>query len=410
MSVDSNTVAVIGMGRVGLPFSLFLDSLGFNVIGVDRDKNLIEMIGLKKMPFAETGCQALLDRARLKVSDSIEHAAQAKYLVVTVGTPLVPNIETDLSAIRAVFAAMLKVLRPGHVVILRSTVAPETTSFLKNYIEANTDLRVGRDIALAFCPERLAENKALDELRKLPQVIGSNDELSRGEAEGLFAHFKVKLFHTNYVAAELVKLFNNASRYVDFALANQFAIIAGEYGQNIYQLRQMANEDYPRGFIYSPGLTAGTCLRKDFGFINERHASPDLFLSAWKVNEYMPYYLVKEMTSRTSLTSKNVAVLGYTFKRDTDDVRDSLVPKLIRYIERQVPAKITLHEPFREELTLDGYANVPLKQCLEDAQAVFVAMNHSQFTFDQMRELVPSGTWVIDIWNCLGRGEFIFQT
>lgn len=402
-------VAIIGLGRVGLPLALFLESLGIKVTGIDRDPKLLATLRERRMPFHETGCDELIKLSKMNLSESIAAARDAEYIIITVGTPLHNHIEADLGYIKMVAQDLVAVLKRGHMVILRSTVAPETTLFLKQYLERHTGWKVGQELGLAFCPERLAENHALQELRTLPQIIGTDDELSRSKAEKLFANFGVKLFFTDYLSAELVKLFNNISRYLEFALANQFAMIANQYRTNIYEIVKMANEGYPRGYIFSPGFTAGTCLRKDFGLLNERTPTPDLLLSAWKINEHMPYHLVEAITRRTPLLNKNVAVLGYSFKKNSDDLRDSLVPKLVRYIERQVPAKITICEPHLDVPMLDGHPNVPLKECLEDADVVFVAMNHDHFVYHNALMRIPHGAWVVDIWNCLGQGEFIFR-
>ena len=155
----------------------------------------------------------------------------------------------------------------------------------------------------------------------------------------------------------MVKLFNNNYRYIEFAIANQFAILANNFGQNIYDIIEMCNYNYPRGKIFKPGLTGGTCLRKDFGMLNERVSNSDLFLSAWKVNEYMPYHLASTISDKYNITGKNIGVLGYSFKKNSDDIRESLVPKLIRQIEKKIPKNIYLSEPCSKLKKLDNYEN-----------------------------------------------------
>ena len=198
---------------------------------------------------------------------------------------------------------------------MRSTIGPETTTYVKNYIEQKTKFKVGKNLFLTFCPERIAENQAIKEFSELPQIIGAEDEKSFIKAEKVFKKINVKLFKTNFLSAELVKLFNNNYRYIEFAIANQFAILANNFGQNIYDIIEMCNYNYPRGKIFKPGLTGGTCLRKDFGMLNERVSNSDLFLSAWKVNEYMPYHLASTISDKYNITGKNIGVLGYSFKK-----------------------------------------------------------------------------------------------
>ena len=218
----------------------------------------------------------------------------------------------------------------GHLLCLRSTVAPGTTRFVHKWIERHTRLRVGKEIFLAFCPERIAEGRAYEELHTLPQIIGAEDDESHRRAAELFAHLAPEILPSSYVTAELVKLFNNILRYVHFALANQFAMIADEFGANIYETRRLANYKYPRSFLAAPGMTAGTCLRKDFGMINEWSPYPDMLLSAWKVNEYVPAFLVDHLLQRTEIHDTVVAILGFSFKAETDDVRDSLAAVALR--------------------------------------------------------------------------------
>ena len=151
------------------------------------------------MPFWEAGCQDLLDKSEIRETDSVKTLSEVESIIITVGTPLNQHIESDLSSVRAVIRDLLKVLRPEQLLVLRSTVAPETTAYLKKFLELNSNLKVGKDIGLAFCPERLAENKALAELETLPQIIGTEDDLSREKAEALFSKFGLKIFHSNYV-------------------------------------------------------------------------------------------------------------------------------------------------------------------------------------------------------------------
>ncbi len=170
----------------------------------------------------------------------------------------------------------------------------------------------------------------------------------------------------------------------------------------------MANSNYPRGTIASPGLTAGTCLRKDFGMINELVPTPDLMLSAWKVNEYIPYHIVETALNKTELYGKQIAVLGYTYKKNSDDTRDSLVPKLIRYIERQTPSNITVCEPHIKSDAIGEYLNVDMPKCLESAEVIFIAVNHDCFSDPAaFRGMAQPGAWVIDVWNCLGTGHIV---
>jgi UDP-N-acetyl-D-mannosaminuronic acid dehydrogenase len=321
-------VCVIGTGRVGLPLGLsFLDA-GMRSVGVDVDSALISQVNAGIMPFQEAGYDELVARRQFQIFDDPAIVSKSAAIVVTVGSPLHNHIETDLSQIERVLEEVTPHLREGQLICLRSTVAPGTTQFVRRWLERYTSLTVGVDVFLAFCPERIAEGKSFTELHTLPQIIGSEDSESERRTTKLFRRITEEVLPTNYVTAELVKLFNNILRYVHFALANEFAMIADEFGANIYEAQRLANYKYPRSFLASPGLTAGTCLRKDFGMINERSPYPDMLLSAWKSNEFMPAFLVEKLLKRTDIHGRIVAILGFTFKADSDDLRDSLAPKI----------------------------------------------------------------------------------
>ncbi|OGQ07208.1 MAG: hypothetical protein A3G32_04335 [Deltaproteobacteria bacterium RIFCSPLOWO2_12_FULL_40_28] len=403
--MEKKKIAIIGIGRVGLPFALYLDALGFDVVGIDRDQAMVEKVNQRKMPFIEPGCDELLTQSKMTCTTSYDAVSKVDYIILTVGTPLMSHIETDLSNIEHVLEIIHPLLRPHQCFILRSTVAPKTTDYVKKFIEKYTKLKVGINFGLTFCPERLAEHKALAELKTLPQIIGCEDNMSYEMAEKIFSTFGVKIFRTTFISAELTKLFNNTSRYIDFAVANQFAIIANNFGQNIYEILRLSNEDYPRGYIYSPGFTAGTCLRKDFGMINELSPGPDLLLAAWKVNEFMPYHLVELASRHVNLNTAKIAVLGYTFKSNSDDLRDSLVPKLLRYLERLVPKEVSIVEPNIQAQSIDGYPNLSLEEALKDADAVFIATNHDEFKTKKVWDLLKKGCVLIDLWNCLGENK-----
>ena len=351
-------VIVIGIGIVGLPLSLYLEKLNFKTLGLDKNIELINKLKNKKMPFVENGCDKLIKNSKINFTSDYKNISNCKNIVITVGSPLLQNIETDLSAIKNTITNLIPYLKKNQNIILRSTLAPRTTIYVKKLIKKFSNLIVGKDIGLSFCPERLAENRALYELKRLPQIIGADDKLSKKMAIDFFKNFKVKLFSTTTLSSELVKLFQNTSRYIEFATANLFSLYANNFDQNIHEIIEIANYKYPRGKISKPGLTSGTCLRKDFGFINELNHSPDLMLSAWKINEYMPLHIVNTLKNFKEIKNMKIGILGATFKKDSDDLRDSLVPKLIRYLEREVPKGIKLYEPNINSKLILGYQNL----------------------------------------------------
>jgi UDP-N-acetyl-D-mannosaminuronic acid dehydrogenase len=414
-SADSTyEVCIVGTGRVGLPLGLTFVESGISAVGLDVDKELAELVNAGVMPFREPGYEEIIAGRTFHVVHDPSVVARAETIVVTVGTPLHNHIETDLSQVQDVLEGIGEHLRPGQLLCLRSTVAPGTTQFVERWLGRNTELRIGENFFLAFCPERIAEGKAHEEIRTLPQIVGTRDPASRARAVALFERITREVLTTDYVTAELVKLFNNILRYVHFALANQFAMIADDFGANIHETRELANHGYPRSFLAAPGLTAGTCLRKDFGMLNEWSPYPDMLLSAWKMNEFMPTFLVDHLSQRRELHDSRVAILGFSFKADTDDLRDSLAPKLWRYVRRQLPAEIrisdrNLPDPIPEPGIRDA-RNWPIRDALDGVDAVFVATNHTGY-HEALRELARTrpDAWIADIWNVGCVNQIFYQ-
>lgn len=412
VDVETYDVCIVGTGRVGLPLGLSMMEAGIRAVGVDLDADLRAAVNNGRMPFSEPGYDELVARREFRIEADLAVAARADAIIITVGTPLAGHIEADLSQIHRVLEQLGPHLRPDQLLCLRSTVGPGTTEFVRRWIERHTDLTVGVDLWLAFCPERIAEGKAYEELHVLPQIVGAVDEESSRRAQALFGRLTDETLPTDFATAELVKLFNNILRYVHFALANQFALIAEDHGANIHETRRLANHGYPRSFLAAPGLTAGTCLRKDFGMLNEWSPYPDMLLSAWKVNEYVPNFLVENVSKRTSLQDKVVAVLGFSFKADTDDLRDSLAPKLWRYVQRQMPLEIRVSDHHLADPIPEPSAGNPRNWSVDEALAgagvVFVATNHTGYkeALKALADTAPD-TWVADIWN-VGETDQIF--
>lgn len=412
MSEFKYDIGIVGIGRVGLPLALSLRRVGFRVLGFDRDPALLAALDAGRMPFEEPGCDELLTEHGLDTTSDLARVAEARTIIITVGTPVQQHLEADLDHITQALGSMVPHLRAGHAILLRSTVAPGTCLYIRRLLERDTGLAVPDEIALAYCPERLAEGFALRELRELPQIIGSWDAASAARAREIFGRLTDELLESDVQSAELAKLFDNVYRYVEFALANQFTVVAARNGAEIHEVLRLANRNYPRGGIKRPGFTAGTCLRKDFAMLSDGTGELDLFTAAWRANEYMPRYLVEMALERTDLHDRVVAVLGGAFKRDTDDVRDSLTPKLLRRIAREVPRELRLHDPHLSmEMDLEGVPNRPLQPTLRGADVVFIAVDHSAFARDieQIAAALEPGVLVIDLWNVAGLDRVIYR-
>jgi UDP-N-acetyl-D-mannosaminuronic acid dehydrogenase len=374
------------------------------VLGIDNDPARLSAVREGRMPFAETGGQDLLDRVtaggRLSLSERVADAAGARQIVITLGTPSFSHIEIDMRDIRSALDDLLGVLAPGHCLILRSTVAPGTTEFVAGYLAKHRGFEIGEDVFVAHAPERIAAGRFLEEIDTLPCIIGGVGARSGEVAAELFGAFAAPIVQTTPVQAELAKIWANIIRYTHFALPNLLMMDCERYTANVFEVIDLINRDYPRGGIAQPGFTAGTCLRKDFTFSEERSAAPGMLLAVSRVNESVPLFLVEGAKRRLGeLANRKVAVLGLAFKADTDDERDSLAHKLIRLLEREL-ADVAVHDPHVATPTLS------FEDAVDGAELLVVAANHSEFrsprALASIAERAAGDCLIADPWNCWG--------
>jgi UDP-N-acetyl-D-mannosaminuronic acid dehydrogenase len=400
-------VAIIGCGRVGLPLALAFADRGLRTIGIEIDPERLEAVRAARMPFEEPGAQEVLDRVTaagtISWSDRVADAASAEHIVITLGTPSFSHIEIDMRDIRSALDDLLPHLRAGHSLTLRSTVAPGTTDFVAGYLRKHRELAVGEDVFVAHAPERIAAGRFFAEIVSLPCIVGGVGERSSEAVGRLFEVFGAPIVQTTPIQAELAKIWTNILRYVQFALPNRLMMECEQYGANVFEVIDLINRDYPRGGMAMPGFTAGTCLRKDFTFSEERSPAPGMLLAVSRVHESVPLFIVEGLKRRLgSLEGRKVAVLGLAFKADTDDERDSLAHKLIRLLEREL-ADVAVHDPHVQAPTAS------FGDALLDADAVVVAANHSEFRGrDVLRAIADTARHdavIADPWDCFGAAQ-----
>ena len=405
---------MIGVGRVGLPFALHLLEHGMDVIGVDRDPTLREIVNeQRRMPFDEPGFEHVIAAGKLKIVATVDQAGDRNCYLLTLGTPVGSHLEADLDAMRSVFGVLGTVVKPGDLIVLRSTLAPGTSLYLSRLLERASGLTRGKDFGFSYCPERLAEGRAREELTTVPQIVGVEDEYSRAMVRDLFGPLPVEKLYTNIRTAELAKLYANVGRYVEFATANYLAMTAVHHDVEPFEVLSLVNHNYPRPVPGRPGLTAGTCLRKDFGLLSEGGMQDSFLLDAWRINETLPDFLVSRAAAALGeLSTKRVGVLGLTFKANSDDLRDSLALKLVRLLARRAPAELRVYDPFVANVPeLAGYPVEYARsagELVRTCDVTFVATNHTSFV-EESRALTgllaEHGGFLVDPWNCLKTGR-----
>lgn len=408
MQSTNYDICVIGAGRVGLPLALTLAKNGFRVATLDRNLELIASLNKKEMPFEETGCQEILNEVKLTnyaTDQTLLQYPDAATYIITVGTPLLEHIEVDISQVTAAIQNLIeKIDIRNRTIILRSTIAPNTTEIIRKYIEQKTKLVCDKDFYLAFCPERIAEGFAIQELYNLPQIIGVTSDGAYEKAASIFSTYGTQLFRASYIEAELAKLFCNIYRYINFSIPNYFTYLSDQFGADVFDILKIANTGYPRNNgLKLPGFAGGICLVKDWGQINESFPQTDITLQAYKINQFTPKMYVDILSKKVDLTNKTVGVLGYTAKRDVDDTRDALTPKLLRYLQKKLPEKILINDPnlplgnFKDTYTGYEFNNISMQDVIANSEVVIIAMNHSEY-----EKLTPGdfdGLVVLDGWN-----------
>jgi UDP-N-acetyl-D-mannosaminuronic acid dehydrogenase len=282
-------------------------------------------------------------------------------------------------------------LRTGALVALRSTVYPGTTAYVAQHLADR-----GCVVDVAFCPERIAEGHALEELRSLPQIIGADDDRAAERATALFGKLAGKTIRTTTKEAELTKLFTNTWRYMKFAVANQFFMIANSAGVDYTNVLRAIREDYPRAAdLPGPGFAAGPCLFKDTMQLSAFTADHfPLGQAAMQINEGLPAYIVSALERRyDGLGGKTVGILGMAFKAESDDPRASLSFKL-RKLLTWAGAKVVCTDPYLKD---DRF--VTLDSVLKESDILILGAPHKAY-----RSLEVGGKDVVDVWGALGAG------
>jgi UDP-N-acetyl-D-mannosaminuronic acid dehydrogenase len=387
-------VVIGGCGHVGLPLAIAFADRGAKVGIFDLSEPAVAMVRSGRLPFAEPGADEPLRRVlaagRLEASADPAMVTTAEHVVVVIGTPVDEHLNPKLMAINRALGGCADYLRDGQLLILRSTVFPGVTALVEKMMA-----RRGLDIDVAFCPERIAEGKAMTELFELPQIVSSRTQAGTKRAAALFERLTSKLVVMSPEEAELAKLFTNVWRYIKFATANQLYMMANEQGLDFDRIRRGLAEDYPRAAdLPAAGFAAGPCLFKDtMQLAAFNHNNFPLGHAAMAVNEGLPLYVVHRLEQRFDLASMTVGILGMAFKAGSDDIRSSLSYKLKRILRFKADA-VLCTDPY---VTVDP-GLLPLEEVLARSDLLVVGAPHPEY-----RGLVTDQP-AADIWDVLGHG------
>jgi UDP-N-acetyl-D-mannosaminuronic acid dehydrogenase len=389
-----DVVVIGGCGHVGLPLAIAFAARGARVGIYDVSEAAVATVNAGQLPFDEPGAAEVLARVvadgRLQASVDPSIVGSAENVVVVIGTPVDEHLNPNQTAIPRALGGCAPFLRNGQLLILRSTVFPGVTALVEKMVAG-----LGVSIDVAFCPERIAEGKAMTELFELPQIVSARSPGGLERAAKLFGLLTDSIVELSPEEAELAKLFTNVWRYIKFATANQFYMMANDRGLDFERIRKGLSQDYPRAAdMPGAGFAAGPCLFKDtmqLAAFNNNNFT--LGHTAMTINEGLPLYLVHRLEQRFELSSLTVGILGMAFKGESDDIRSSLSYKLKRILEFKAD-RVLCADPY---VTVDP-SLLPQEEVIARSDLLVIATPHREY-----RNLVTDKP-VADIWNVLGTG------
>lgn len=385
-----------GAGHVGLPLSIVFASKGLRVLIYDHNAENLQIIRDGAMPFMEDGAEPLLaevQRAgRLFLSADPAEVSRAATVVVVIGTPVDEFLNPSLKSITTCFDSLLPHLDDEQLVILRSTVYPGVTQTMARYLASK-----GKRPMVSFCPERIVEGKAIEELQTLPQIVSGTSSEAEDAAAELFRLIAPDIVRLAPVEAELVKLFSNAYRYIQFAVTNQFFLISKSAGVDYYRVLEGMKRDYPRmADVPRAGFAAGPCLFKDTmqlaAFCKNQFS---IGFSAMLVNEGLPMFTVESLATQYNLEEKTIGLLGMAFKAESDDTRSSLSYKLKKLLTFRAKAVLTTDPYVKTDPDL-----VPVEDVITRSDILILCAPHRVY-----KNLNIAGRVVVDIWNFWGHAS-----
>lgn len=387
-NLKGKKVAIIGgCGHVGLPLGVKFALAGAETYLVDISEKAVTFVNSGKFPFLENGGDEQLQKALslgLKATTDPKNCKGCDAIVFVTGTPVDEHLNPKVTDVVKIFDTYKQYFDSQALVVMRSTLFPGTMEHLYNKLKQEKV-----NVLLAFCPERVAQGIALDEIDSLPQIVSSFDEESFQAAYNLFAALAPEIIRLTPLEAEMSKLMANSWRYLEFAIANQFYMIAESKGVDFYKIFQAIRYKYPRAKGYkSPGFAAGPCLFKDTmqlaSYFNHQFYMGH---SAMLVNEGLATFTVEKAVKALggSLWNKKVGLLGMTFKADSDDIRESLSFRVKKVLEFN-GAEVSWHDPFLEDSS-------DLETIVKDSDLIVLGTPHSMY--QELKFKQP----VIDVWG-----------
>jgi UDP-N-acetyl-D-mannosaminuronic acid dehydrogenase len=392
-TVENADVTVVGgAGHVGIPLVLALAEAGLRVNVNDLNQTSLNTLESGRLPFIESGAEEVLAKAlagkRLVFTNSSNRISTSGPVIITIGTPIDEFLNPVRRVVQDCIDAMLPRLADGQLLVLRSTVFPGTTDWLASYLKAQ-----GRNLKVAFCPERVVQGFGLKELREMPQIVSGTTPQAERDAAALFERITPEVVLVRPIEAEFAKLFSNAYRYIEFAATNEFYLVAKSAGVDYQRVLKAMKHNYPRlKSMPRPGFAAGPCLVKDTMQLSAFARNQfGLGHAALLINEGLVLHVVEDLKRHYDLASMTVGLLGMAFKAESDDTRASLSYKFKKVLNGQARAIMTT-DPF---VTTDPDL-MPLDAVIAQSDLMILCSPHAAY-----RDADFKGKPVFDVWGHL---------
>ncbi len=348
-------------------------SKGFQVCLNDVNESAAAQVQRGELPYVEYGAEDLLTdvlrNGNLRISLDPKVISEAKYVIIAIGTPVDEYMNPKTGEFLEAITAIKQYLSSSQTIIVRSSVLPHTCAQIMNLLGSD------KEFHLAYCPERIVQGFAVKELETLPQIVAGFSNYAVESAAKLFEKISSQVIRSSMGEAELAKLFSNSWRYIQFAIANQFYMIATDYGEDYNRIREVMTDGYDRAAkLPFAGFSAGPCLVKDTMHLlafNNNHFL--LGQAAMTINEGLPAYVVSNLKKEFKLKDLTIGILGMAFKPEVDDIRDSLSFKLKKILNFE-GAKVLCSDEFAEDESF-----VTKTELIDKSKVIIVATNHKAY-------------------------------
>lgn len=390
MKANYDICVIGGCGHVGLPLAAAFAKEGKKVIINDIDESAIETIKKCNSPFMEEGLEDVLKQTvgkTLFLSTEKKVISESEFIIIVIGTPVDEHLNPIFSNFRRIIDEIMPFFRDGQIVILRSTLYPGLTKKINDLL-INSEKKVD----VCFCPERILEGKSLEEIYSLPQIVSGFTEDAVARVSGLFRLLMKDIIVVKPIEAELAKLFTNTWRYIQFAAANQFYMMADEYGADFYKIHHAMTYNYARTKEFpKAGFTAGPCLFKDTMQLSA-FTDNTFFLghAAMLINEGLPNFIIAKLERTYKLSEKVVGILGMAFKSESDDTRESLSYKLKKILEIR-SKQVYCSDPY-----VKNECFIAENELIDKCDIIIIGAPHKKY-----KTLNYKNKKVIDVWNML---------